>query len=515
MRAPSRAYVREIQVGLFVLLACIIVAAFSLRLTDSPVFRRGTALTLYLNDATGIFKASKVKMAGINIGIIQSIKLENGQARIDILIDRGINIPKDSQIVPRPLGILGDKYLEVVVPTDSKTGITTPQSRNFKIPSFLDWWIESANAEDDQIASTEPKVEITPEPIPSPSDSPSPAMTVVPARAQPKSKVQRVYRQGEVVKSVDSAVTLDDLARKMGNVSEDLKDISSNLKGLIRNNQNEITQMIHSMNRIVQKVEKSINAFDEKQIEKDLKRLSDSVGSFNNSVRNVESITAKVDRGEGTLGKLINDPTIANELSRTLSTINSVVEKARRTLTIVDMSSEYAVLPRVTKTYLGLTIMPREDTAYIGQAVIDPGGTIRKKVITTTPLGGTPATEEIVTNDRDALKYSLQFMKRVYNLGVRIGLFESRGGAGLDYYFFHDNLKLTTELFDWSREGNSAHLKVGLQFKMLNYFYVTAGGDDLLSKPQGDFIRPSFYAGIGLRFTDEDLKTLLVLRSVP
>src|SRR4051794_28008233 len=101
MRAPSKAYLRELQVGIFVVLGCIVIALFSFKITHSPMLRRGTPLTVYLSDATGIFIDSKVKLAGINVGAITAIRLENGKARIEIIIDKGLEIPRGSKISPR------------------------------------------------------------------------------------------------------------------------------------------------------------------------------------------------------------------------------------------------------------------------------------------------------------------------------------------------------------------------------------------------------------------------------
>src|SRR6476620_10427982 len=99
MREPSKGFNRELQVGLFIFAACLVVAAFSLRITDSPIFRRGTTFVTYLDDATGIFKNSKVKIAGIDVGVITEIDLENAQAKITMVVDKGIDVPAGSKIV--------------------------------------------------------------------------------------------------------------------------------------------------------------------------------------------------------------------------------------------------------------------------------------------------------------------------------------------------------------------------------------------------------------------------------
>lgn len=490
MRAPSKAYVRELQVGLFVVLACIIIALFSFKITQSPIFRRGTPLKVYLSDATGIFIDSKVKMAGIDIGTITGVNLEKGKARIDILINNGIQIPEDAKIFPRPLGILGDKFLEVQLPgeaSEAGSEASTPSPEATR-SSWLNWLIPSAYAQ----APT------------APSDSPTPATS------------KRVLKKGEVIKGVDGSVTLDDLARQLGSASDDLKDISKNVKTMVRDNKGEVTQMIHTLNRVSTKLEKTIDGFDEKKLHRDLKNLSDSVGNFGATLKNMESITKKIDQGEGTLGKLVNDTTTVNELNKTLATISQVVDRARRTLTIVDVNGEYAAQARTAKSYIGITIQPREDTAYIAQFIIDPRGYQTRKTVRTIDQtnGSLVSSQEIITNEKNDLKFSLQFMKRVDNLSVRLGLFESTGGFGLDYFFWSDRLQLTTEFFNWARQDNNGYLKAYAKVYLLNYVYLIVGGDDLLAKKNPtDSISKSFMGGIGLRFTDDDLKTMLALTS--
>ncbi len=120
MRPPGYKYDREILVGLFVMLGIFVVAIFSLKITDTPVYRSGTEFTVYIQDANGIFRNSKVKIAGINVGVVKDIKLEDGQAKIKLLLDKGYTIEKGSFILPRSQGILGDRFLEIVLPQNEK-----------------------------------------------------------------------------------------------------------------------------------------------------------------------------------------------------------------------------------------------------------------------------------------------------------------------------------------------------------------------------------------------------------
>ena len=520
--------------GIFIFAACLVVAAFSFRITDTPIFRKGTTLITYLDDATGVFKNSKVKMAGIDIGVITGIELEGGKAKISLLINSGIQVPDNAQLIPRPLGILGDKFLEVVVPAPNVVPKETPESPPHSMHrSEKSFWthIESLFEGNDAHAQD--------------ASADKPVEKVIPTVAP--SKPAGEYREGQVIKSINSAVTLDDLARQMAGVGTDLKAIStslrqvvegkedqnspigktirnsekltSNLNSLVLENRKDIHETLSSLNRLTSKLEKSFDGFDESQLRKDIKNIGNSAGNISKAADNLEKITSRVERGEGTLGKLVNDPTTVVELNRTLRSVNALVDRAERTLAIVDMNSEYLFVPKTTKTYLGLTILPREDVGYLAQVVVDPMGTTQKVITKTTTDGGPTTTVETITNDRSALRFSIQYYKRLWDLSLRLGLFESRGGLGLDWHLLKDRVLVGAELFDFSREGGQrAHLKAYAKVSFLSYFYAIVGGDELAAKSSnlvanGDPVK-SFHAGIGIRFSDEDLKTLSLIPSV-
>src|SRR5260370_11814119 len=72
------------KVGLFVVLTGT--AAYGIYRFISPQAGGGTAYTVhaYIRDATGLATRSRVTIAGIPVGTLDSIKLENGKARLDV-----------------------------------------------------------------------------------------------------------------------------------------------------------------------------------------------------------------------------------------------------------------------------------------------------------------------------------------------------------------------------------------------------------------------------------------------
>ncbi|MEK7355749.1 MAG: MlaD family protein, partial [Bdellovibrionota bacterium] len=54
------------------------------------------------------------RMSGIEVGLIKDIKLENGKARVEMVLKGDTPVTKSARIEIRPNGILGDKHVEII-----------------------------------------------------------------------------------------------------------------------------------------------------------------------------------------------------------------------------------------------------------------------------------------------------------------------------------------------------------------------------------------------------------------
>ena len=171
--------------------------------------------------------------------------------------------------------------------------------------------------------------------------------------------------------------------------------------------------------------------------------------------------------------------------------------------TYLDYRGEYLFESNRVKSYFTLRIQPREDKYYLLQIVDSPRGreTVTNTILT---VDGMTTTEKKIESNSNDLLFSAQIAKRYYDLGIRAGLFESTGGAGIDYYLFKDQLKLSFEAFDFDIEKRP-HLAFKVDYQPFKFLYLTTGVDDFIS----DIGRESYFVGGGFNFSDEDIKTLL------
>lgn len=107
---------RELRIGIFVGSALVVMAVFIFIVGDlSLMFRKtGYTVTVDFDSAAGLESRTVVKMSGVKIGYIEDIKLAKRKARVTLSIFAGVEIPKDSKAAAASLGLLGEKFLDIV-----------------------------------------------------------------------------------------------------------------------------------------------------------------------------------------------------------------------------------------------------------------------------------------------------------------------------------------------------------------------------------------------------------------
>ena len=473
MRPQTHGYDRELLSGLFVLLGIFVVGLFSLKITDSPVFRPGTEYTVYLNDATGIFKSSKVKISGINVGVVKNIELSEGKAKALIILDRGYKIEKGSYILPRSQGILGDRFLEIVTPENEKEREDFDRNGSKPLPKaegnsflrFLNFIFPAAMADE--------------------------------------------FRSGDTIPSRQGTASADDVMRKLGDISQDVKVLAKDLKEIIHDNQGDISDAIKAIRRSADNLDLVLKDISEKNTRTDLK---EAIHGLRGAVQNIKDVSEKINNGEGTIGKLVNDPQTADQLVRALNSINEFLDRAKRTQVSVDISTNYLTGTHKSKSFFDLRVMPRSSYGYKFGLVQDPGGRLTKTEKSVSVGGAPPVVTIEESYDKTAFKFNLQFIRKVYQTSLRVGMIESTGGVGFDQEIWRNHLFLTGEAFDFGRDNENARVRVFARILFLDSIFIQAGYDDLAAKLTSNRSK-SFFGGVGLSFDDNDLKNFFFLLS--
>ncbi|MBQ1609569.1 MAG: MCE family protein [Elusimicrobia bacterium] len=110
----------ELKLGIFVTIGIIAVLITIMMLGNYSLTSKYVVNTYFENTA-GLPKKSKVKISGVDVGNIKNIVLENGRAKVVLVIDRDIKLYSDATAKIVSLGIIGTKYIELTqgTPTNS------------------------------------------------------------------------------------------------------------------------------------------------------------------------------------------------------------------------------------------------------------------------------------------------------------------------------------------------------------------------------------------------------------
>lgn len=114
----------ELKVGIFVLIGLIILAVFVLSIGGFKTWALGYRVNFIFNFVNGIKIGAPVRFAGVDVGEVKRINFiyPNGkeEAKIQVVtwIKKDVRIPYDSTVWVNTLGLLGEKYIEIMPGND-------------------------------------------------------------------------------------------------------------------------------------------------------------------------------------------------------------------------------------------------------------------------------------------------------------------------------------------------------------------------------------------------------------
>ncbi|HEX2656791.1 MAG TPA: MlaD family protein [Polyangia bacterium] len=450
-------------------------------------------------DAAGLFQKSRVQTAGIPVGQIEKRELDPEiatKARITIRFLPNVKVYENAVVSKKSASLLGEFYLEV--DPGSPVGIVNGERRAMRL---LTQGSEITNV-------NEPKVM---------ADLMNDVGTLVPVLHDILDDVRHLT-SGPIASAAENAnkliesnsAALQELLAKLNHIAGDVDKVTDSQSDNVRASIQNVRDITESVKALVGTSQGEVAQTGE-AVRSSLDKLKATVDNLDKSLKNVEAITGKMDKGEGTVGHLLNDDTIARNVEDITEDAGGFIRSITKLQTIVGLRTEYNFLSGQPKEYLSVQLVPRPDKFYLIEVVNDPRG-LRDNVISNVESAEGVKTTNTTTYSLNKLKFTVQFGKTYGIVSGRFGIKESTGGLGLDFHLLQDHLLLSVDLFDslfnkYPRlQGRAAWAVVG------RTFYVLGGVDDVLNTRAkfgavGGF---DWFLGAQLVFNDEDLKSLLL-----
>lgn len=482
------------------------------------------------DDATGLVKNSRITLSGIPIGQIKSIELDKEQptkARVTMLVDRKVVLHEGifdartktwkngAAAMRKQASLLGDYYIALTPGVAGKQLGEGDAIQNIVTESGLDSVLNQLEESSEKIF---PNLEKITDDISAVTASIRTAI----ADTEGTAKLKQIRD--------DVAVTTGNVAKLSGELKSfmrtDIYPQAQTVRSILKNVEATTVSVRGTGNRAGVKLDKilgnverltaDLRSFVGKQTEapdkakpgtiaKTLATLDKNMTLLEGTLENVKSVTSKIDKGEGTVGRLLTDTKLIDDFEKIVSDIGTVTGPLGALKIDVDIRSEYLFGQGAMKHYVSLALRPKPDKYYLFQIVDDPRGDVTSIQRTTTSNDPTkpPVLTETIQESRSGFKITAQFAKRWHFLTFRYGIMESTGGFGVDVTLLEDALRFKFDIFDFDF-SHLPRVRLLAAWNFIENVYIAAGVDDMLNGDSRDY-----FLGLGVNFTDNDIKSVL------
>ncbi|MFH1338935.1 MAG: MlaD family protein [Candidatus Omnitrophota bacterium] len=137
----------ELKVGLFVFVALVILAVFIFKIGNLKNYGRGYSLNVVFSNISGVKPGSPVRFAGVDVGEVNRVNVIEGEqvegTKIEVVawIRKSVSIPAGSRAYINTLGLLGEKYIEIIPPAEYTSYLQSGDTIVGTDPVMLQYWI--------------------------------------------------------------------------------------------------------------------------------------------------------------------------------------------------------------------------------------------------------------------------------------------------------------------------------------------------------------------------------------
>ena len=448
------------------------------------------------DDASGLNPKTRVTIAGIDVGEIADIQLEGTSAKVVIRVNTPLR--SDAVIAKKQVSLLGEYGLQL---SPGYTG--EPLQHGDQIKNIL-VDISPADLMADLKKITANVTDIT-----------ESLKSVLGGGEGEQKLISILSNIDRTVADLQKAVA--DNAPKVDEVVDNVVKVTAQARRLTGEFRVSANRILDDAETVTQSVRDIVGentgavqeGFD--GIQGAVVRMQGALDKLDDTLDAASSIATKIDDGQGTIGRLVNDDALIDNVNDLVDESGAFVRQITRLQTIVAIRADYYLGRGAVRNQVDLKLQPKPDKYYLLSLVDDPRGatSVTETVISSSDSSEDPVIREQRTVTEDRFRLSLQFAKRLYMFTGRIGLIENAGGVGLDAQFFDDSLKISADLFDFD-SNVWPRLRLDAMFTFFTHLYIAAGVDEVLNEELTDV-----FFSVGLTFNDEDLKAILTTAPTP
>jgi phospholipid/cholesterol/gamma-HCH transport system substrate-binding protein len=464
-------------------------------------------------DASRLAVGSPVVIAGVRVGEIEKLTVEGELARGDLRLvstcRSPIPIPAESWITKRAESAFGDSYLEIV-----PTGSDEP-GRGLKCGDQITHVIEGSSTDTvlRSISRAMPKVDR--------------ALETVHDFALDGRKWSNGTLERRIV-SMDRWIAEGNLDRPIEAADRGTERFERGAERAADAVAGARPEIAHQLDRVASALATATGKMRDAQtsVHDALTDARARMDRVDPTVHDLAEVMREIDEGHGsgyrgTLGKLVNDPTFANDVEEVTEDLESASYNLNRLKSWLGAKFEYDWFSQTPRVYASAEIRARNDKFYLVEFEKGPLGSVPKDQLTDS-AGNIDFTRAQQIDD--GLRFTAQFGKTLGGwFQIRGGLKDSTFGIGSDVLLNGGKLRFSADAF--GAFTKTPRLKVAGAVAVFRSIYLLGGVDDALNAPgylqviAGNTPVPErftqlrygrdWFLGAALHFDDADLATLL------
>jgi phospholipid/cholesterol/gamma-HCH transport system substrate-binding protein len=537
-----------VRVGLFTLFGLALIGAFTVFVNDKPYWwRKCEPVYISVEDATGLKTKSPIRSLGLQVGYLHSVELTETRVKIGVCITAPIEILPDTRAYIRGEGFLGDKFVELkpvryvgdvqvgprnhpdvapapVTPAPAATASSTtmntrdggrrPSTQVTRVKNPL---IQNELLMDPTKALEHKPVEIEKENQPDTSE--------LDHDQQPYKVDSTFYRvlnllvpsayaedvsNAKEVQVGTSNRDMDKLIEQSNKLMIEMTDLTRNLKEGLQ--PKELRETIQQLNKTLQSAGKALSP--EGGLNSTARR---ALEKLEKAFEAMQQQMERINRGEGSVGRLLNDPVYADEALKAMKNLNKLLNKAADIELWVRLGAEQLPAYAGGRGYFQVQIYPNPSRYYLIGITIDPRG--RRTVLnTTTTSGGTSSSVSSEQIEEGGLLLTGMLGKIFWNrLDVAAGALHGDGAVSIGLHLGPNGaeraLIVQNDLYVRGQGiGLNDRFSIVVQPFVNNQFLSSLfvnGGLESFRKYNG---KTSAFYGAGVTFSDDDIKLLFAFK---
>jgi phospholipid/cholesterol/gamma-HCH transport system substrate-binding protein len=474
---------QAVKVGIFATICLVVLAVLIWKIEDvNPFHKSGRRVDAVFNTVAGLDDKAAVRVAGVRIGRVDGIGLQGERARVSMVLEQPLRLTQGTVARISNLGLLGDKYVELVPGPSSAPLLPEGTVLLGEAPVSFDQAIAKLDKIGDSIEGVTSQL----------SGGPG------------GGGIARLLDSLEATSAEIRAL----VAENRVNVSATVANFNQVSAALAR----ELPRLANEMQRTVGQISQLVEE-NRGDVRGSLTNVRELTSRLQTSVDNLNKITGTIASGEGTVGKLVNNDEAYHKVVQTLDSIKGGVDTVSSTIGALqrfrfDLDLNAYALKKDSQTNFFLDIDPQSGRRlYRAGLSSTPEGsrTTKNQVITTTFPDGSKQTETIenVTTQNSRVLTALFGYRAPNEMRLWAGFVEGAGGVSAEYPWKRTNLQFKVDAFDFNRPNNERpHLRFTTRWQFNENLYLLGGYDDPLE-------RKSVFLGGGIRWNDDNIKYLL------